>query len=190
MQKIRDCNLSLKSWGNDGSFTGYASVFGITDSQGEEVAPGAFNLSLKSWAESGKMPKMLWQHDFRHPIGFWQEIREDAHGLYVKGQLLLELGQAREAYSLLKNGIVDGLSIGFITLRGKRADGRPQVRILEEVKLQEISLVTFAANPKAKVDHVKMIDPNLDALLLRLDQLGQVIKEGSKHTNKKSEEKI
>jgi hypothetical protein len=109
----------------------------------------------------------------------WREIREDNHGLFVKGQLLLELAQGREAYSLLKNGIVDGLSIGFATIRARRAAGKTgtsQVRVLEEVKLHEISLVTFAANPKAKVERVKMIDPALDDLIDRLDQLGELLK--------------
>lgn len=180
MKKVFDCPLALKSWDADGSFSGYASVFGVTDSQGEEVASGAFGLSLKAWAESGKMPKLLWQHDYRQPIGLWREIREDDHGLFVKGQLLLDLAQGREAYSLLKNGVVDGLSIGFITVRARRAEGRnggSKVRILEEVNLKEVSLVTFAANPKAKVERVKMDDPELDALLGRLDQLGVLLKE-------------
>jgi HK97 family phage prohead protease len=180
MKKIVECHLSLKSHEADGSFSGYASVFGITDSQGEAVAPGAFERSLTVWAQRGKMPKLLWQHDYRQPIGFWQEMREDAHGLFVKGQLLLDLAQGREAYSLLKNGVVDGLSIGFVTVRSRRADGRnggSLVRILEEVNLQEVSLVTFAANPKAKVACVKMVDPALDAVLGGLDQLREFLRQ-------------
>lgn len=179
MNKTFDCSLSLKNWDGDGSFSGYASVFGVTDTQGEEVAFGAFDLSLKDWAQKGKMPKLLWQHDYRHPIGFWREIREDAHGLFVKGQLLLELAQARETYSLLKNGVVDGLSIGFITVKSRRAEGRngaSRIRILEEVNLQEISLVTFAANPKARVEQVKQEDPEISALLERLDGIGEMLR--------------
>lgn len=179
MKKNFDCPLSLKNWEADGSFSGYASVFGVTDSQGEEVASGAFDLSLKAWAESGKMPKLLWQHDYRQPIGLWREIREDSYGLLVKGQLILELAQGREAYSLLKNGVIDGLSIGFVTVRARRPEGGKRgspARILEEVNLQEVSLVTFAANPKARVGRVKMIDRELDVLLGRLDQLGELLK--------------
>lgn len=181
MKKIFDCSLAVKNWDADGSFSGYASVFGIIDSQGEEVASGAFDLSLKAWAISGKMPKLLWQHDYRQPIGLWREIREDNHGLFVKGQLLLDLAQGREAYSLLKNGVVDGLSIGFVTVRARRAEGRAgasPLRILEEVNLQEVSLVTFAANPKAKVERVKMQDLQLEVLMDRLDQLGELLKRG------------
>ena len=125
------------------------------------------------------MPKLLWQHDYRQPIGLWKNIREDNHVLYVEGQLLLDIAQAREAYFLLKNGIVDGLSIGFVAVRSRRKDGRQghvRVRVLEEVNLQEVSLVTFAANPKAKVEHVKMKDHELESLLDRLDQLGEMMK--------------
>ena len=177
MNKIVDYPLSLKTWDADGTFSGYASVFGITDSQGEEVASGAFDVSLKAWERSGKKPKLLWQHDYRQPIGFWQDIREDSHGLYVKGQLLLELSQGREAYSLLKNGVVDGLSIGFLTVKSRRKEGKNgaiKLRVLEEVILQEVSLVTFAANPLAKVDWVKMNDPEIICLkdqLVRLTEL-------------------
>jgi HK97 family phage prohead protease len=174
MDKTSDYPLLVKNIETDGSFSGYASVFGVIDSQGEEVAPGAFDASLKSWQQSGKMPKLLWQHDCRKPIGMWREIREDTHGLFVKGQLLLDIAQGREAYSLLKNGIVDGLSIGFLTVRARRS-GSSQNRILEEIALHEISLVTFAANQHAKVDRVKMVDPELDALLHRLDQLGRAL---------------
>lgn len=184
MKKIADYPLSLKTWDADGSFSGYASVFGIIDAQQEEVAPGAFHGSLKAWHEVGKMPKLLWQHDCRQPIGFWQEIREDDHGLFVKGQLLLDLVQGREAYSLIKNGIVDGLSIGFITVRSRRAEGprgKSGVRILEEVNLQEISLVTFAANPRAKVERVKMVDPEWEVLINRLGHLETFLKEGGTH---------
>lgn len=181
MKKIIDCPLSIKTCDVDGSFSGYASVFGVIDSQGEEVAYGAFKQSLNAWSESGKMPKLLWQHDYRQPIGLWKHIYEDDHGLHVEGHLLLELSQAREAYSLLKNGVVDGLSIGFVTVRSRRKDGRnsqARIRILEEVNLQEISLVTFAANPKAKVEHVKMIDPEMEVILNRLNHLGKLYKHG------------
>ncbi|MBM3633399.1 MAG: HK97 family phage prohead protease [Alphaproteobacteria bacterium] len=177
MNKMIDYPLSVKTWDADGTFSGYASVFGITDSQGEEVASGAFDISLKEWERSGKKPKLLWQHDCRQPIGLWQEIREDTHGLYVKGQLILELSQGREAYSLLKNGVVDSLSIGFLTVRARRKEGKNgaiKLRVLEEVILQEVSLVTFAANPLAKVDRVKRNDPeiiNLKNQLVRLTEL-------------------
>ena len=113
MDKTIDYPLSVKSIEADGSFSGYASVFDILDSQGEEVARGAFDASLKNWRQSGKMPKFLWQHDCRKPIGLWHEIREDHYGLFVKGQLLLDIAQGREAYSLLKMALLMASPLGL-----------------------------------------------------------------------------
>lgn len=144
--------LCLKSCEADGTFSGYASVFNNIDHQHDAVAKGAFSKSLYHWQQQGKMPKMLWQHDPKAPIGQWLDIREDQYGLFVKGQLLLDVRQGREAYALLKAGILDGLSIGFNVVKAVR---KADSRLLQEVDLHEISLVTFAANPKAKVTAYK-----------------------------------
>ena len=187
MNEFFDCPLSVKSLDEAGTFSGYASVFEVTDAQQETVARGAFTRSLKSWGEQGRMPKLLWQHDAQKPIGFWNELREDAHGLYVKGQLLLDVNQGREAYSLLKNGVIDGLSIGFIAVRARHAArtapdkisrmaSASRVRVLEEVNLQEISLVTFGANPHALVEQVKMDGQEFKSLMQQLDHLAKLLK--------------
>ena len=144
--------LRLKSCEDDGTFSGYASVFDNRDYQQEVVAKVAFSKSLCDWQSQNKMPKMLWQHDPKTPIGRWLEIKEDQYGLFIKGQLILDLRQGREAYSLLKAEILDGLSIGFQVVKALRQD---KGRLLQEVDLHEISLVTFAANPKAKVTSFK-----------------------------------
>lgn len=143
----------VKSIEEDGVFVGYASVFDCIDFQNDQVMPGAFTKSLQSWHEKNAWPKMLWQHDYNHPIGMWLDMQEDARGLLVKGRLLLEVTKGREAYSLLKNGITNGLSIGFSL---ERATTSPMGhKLLHKIHLQEVSLVTFAANPKAKVEWVK-----------------------------------
>jgi HK97 family phage major capsid protein/HK97 family phage prohead protease len=146
--------FTLKSHQPDGFFCGYASVFQVVDHHREIIAPQAFRSSLQKWHGKGKLPKMLWQHDSKKPVGVWHEIYEDEHGLFVKGQLLLDLEAGREAYSLVKAGIIDSLSIGFKAVKAKRA-GKNQSRILEEVDLMEISLVTFGANPEARITAVK-----------------------------------
>jgi HK97 family phage major capsid protein len=107
------------------------------------------------------MPKLLWQHDQTRPIGIWHDIYEDDYGLFVKGQLLLDLQQAKEAYALLKAGVIDGLSIGFRPVKTRKSAPN-QDRYIDEVDLQEISLVTFAANKKAKVTAVKTVDGQID----------------------------
>ena len=128
---------------------GYASLFGMTDQGGDAVLPGAFAASLKKLAGKGDKVRMLWQHDPTRPIGVWDEIREDQTGLWVKGRLLREVAQAREAAALIQAGAIDGLSIGYRTIRAERDQkGR---RALAEVELWEVSLVTFPMLPEAKV---------------------------------------
>lgn len=136
----------------DGTFVGYASLFGVADEGGDTVERGAFTASLARRGAAGV--RMLWHHDPAEPIGVWTEIAEDARGLRVRGRLLPEVARAREALALMRAGVLDGLSIGFRTLRA-RSDVGPGRRRLLEVDLWEISLVTFPMLPGARVAAVK-----------------------------------
>lgn len=146
--------LSVDCIAQDGSFEGYASVFGITDQGGDIVAPGAFRNSLRK-RPAGQI-RMLWQHDPSEPIGVWDKIDEDAHGLRVQGRLLPDIARARELLSLMRAGAVDGLSIGFKTIRARQQAGKA-ARMLIEVDLWEISIVTFPMNESARIAAVKQI---------------------------------
>lgn len=146
--------LAIKSLGADGSFFGYASVFEKTDSQNEIVAAGAFRRSLSSWSARGSVPAMLWMHDPTTPIGLWVSLAEDKNGLAVEGRLALGTQKGREAYELLKMGALTGLSIGYRAIRSQ-IDTKRKARILTDVELFEISLVTFPANDAARVSAVK-----------------------------------
>lgn len=128
---------------------GYASLFGKRDQGGDVVQKGAYAASLKMLAGSGRRVKMLWQHDPSQPIGVWDEVREDGVGLYVKGRILAEVDKGREAAALLAAGAIDGLSIGYRTLRAEK-DGKGQ-RLLSELELWEVSLVTFPMLQEARV---------------------------------------
>ncbi len=145
--------LNIKSLNEDGMFIGYASVFDVIDFQNDQVMPGAFTQSLKNYKEQNTWPKMLWQHDHNHPIGVWLDMTEDSKGLLVKGRLLLEVSKGREAYALLKNGVTNGLSIGFSLEEASTSKQGHQ--LLHKLNLHEVSLVTYAANPMAKVEWVK-----------------------------------
>jgi HK97 family phage prohead protease len=136
----------------DGAFQGYASLFNAEDLSHDVVAPGAFRDTLAARGAAGI--RMLFQHDANQPIGVWTEIREDARGLFVKGQLALEVEKARETLSLMRAGALDGLSIGF-KARQFRRNPKTGVRRLESVDLWEISVVTFPMLPGARVSHVK-----------------------------------
>jgi uncharacterized protein len=139
--------------GAAGEFRGYASKFGNEDLGGDIVAKGAFTKSLEASGVRGV--KMLYEHDHLQPVGFWSDLAEDNSGLLCAGKLMVEdLAKAREVHALMKNGVLDGLSIGY---RVKKAshDRAKQVRILEEIELKEISAVLFPMNEEAVISSVK-----------------------------------
>lgn len=131
----------------DGLFTGYASLFGVPDLGRDVVAPGAFATSLAARGAEGV--RMLWQHDPAEPVGRWLSMREDTRGLRVEGRLNLAVQRARELDALLREGALDGLSIGFRTVRARPERGG--TRRLEAVDLWEISLVTFPLQASARI---------------------------------------
>ncbi len=128
---------------------GYASLFGRRDQGGDVVIAGAYRGSLAAMMAQRRRVKMLWQHDPAQPIGVWDEVREDATGLWVKGRILTDVEKGREAVALLGAGAIDGLSIGYRTVKAER-DGKGQ-RLLAELELWEVSLVTFPMLPDARV---------------------------------------
>ena len=141
----------------EGVFEGYGSVFNNTDLGNDVIKKGAFEKSLKKKGPKGV--KMLYQHKSDMPIGVYEEIREDEKGLYVKGKLALGTQAGKEAFELMKMGALSGLSIGFRTNeKGYHYDKRTRKRIIEEVELMEVSLVTFPMNPRAQVEMVKSED--------------------------------
>lgn len=146
--------LVVKEVSESGLFKGYASVFNIIDAHKEAMLPGSFSNSLRKWQRAGNMPKMLWQHDNTKPIGIWLQIEEDDKGLYVTGQILRCLKRGDEVYHLLKNGVIDSLSIGFLP-RQSHQDSSNTLRYHSDVDLVEISLVTYPANPQARILNVK-----------------------------------
>lgn len=153
--------FEIKEVSEDGSFSGYGSTFGNVDHDRDVIAAGAFSKSLKK-KKVGKI-KMLWQHDPHQPIGVWEEMHEDSRGLFVKGRLLLDVEKGREAYALMKAGVLDSMSIGFaIPSGGYEIDEKKRVRVIKEADLWEVSVVTFPANPKATIRRVKSAVPFQD----------------------------
>lgn len=136
----------------DGTFSGYASLFGRVDLGKDVVERGAFARSLRERGTAGI--RMLYQHDPGQPIGTWTDIREDRHGLFVRGRIASDVGRGREVLSLLRSGAIDGLSIGFRAVKARR-DGKSGVRRILEADLWEISIVTFPMLPGARVEAVK-----------------------------------
>ena len=129
--------------------SGYASLFGAVDQGNDVVEAGAYAASLTALSQKGGRVKMLWQHDPTQPIGIWDEVREDGTGLWVKGRLLESVEKGREAMALIEAGAIDGLSIGYRTRKAtKNSKGQ---RLLTELELWEVSLVTFPMLPSARI---------------------------------------
>lgn len=145
-------DLTLAEFGGDGTFSGYASVFGEVDLGRDVIEPGAFHTSLITRGAAGI--RMLYQHDPSQPIGVWTLLKEDARGLYVEGRLSAGVQRAEEVRALMKSGALDGLSIGFQTVKA-RQEGKTGIRRILEADLWEISVVTFPMAPSARVSNIK-----------------------------------
>ncbi len=142
------------SVGADGHFSGFASVFGTMDQGGDIVQPGAFKASLTEHAKAGTNIVMLRDHNPADPVGVWETIKETTQGLEVAGRLTLGVAKARETLALLKDGALTGLSIGYRTIQATR-DSKTGARLLKQVALHEISLVSMPMHPGARVVSVK-----------------------------------
>lgn len=154
-----------------GNFEGYGSVFNNEDDYGDVVLPGAFEKTLANHKSAGTMPKMLLNHGGMAsmfgssdpmadlPIGKWTAMSEDSHGLNVKGRLInLDTERGKNIYGAMKEGELDGLSIGYMAkdfIRGTKPN-EPK-RQLKAVDLFEVSPVTFPANTMAGINSVKAI---------------------------------
>lgn len=146
--------FDIKEIGDDGVFSGYGSIFGNKDHGGDIVVAGAFGKSLAEHRQKGTSVKMFWQHDPHQPIGKWIDMAEDGKGLYVEGKLNMGVQRAREAHALLKEGDIDGLSIGYGIVDAEPDEKRGAL-MLKQVKLYEVSVVSMAMNERARVETVK-----------------------------------
>ncbi|HVV63295.1 MAG TPA: HK97 family phage prohead protease [Pseudolabrys sp.] len=138
----------------DGRVEGYASLFGEIDQARDMMMKGAFRETLQK--RGPRRVPMLFQHDPSEPVGIWLELREDTRGLYARGRLIPDVNRGRELIALIKAGAIDGLSIGFRTVKG-RIDPKTRVRSLAAVDLWEISIVTFPLLAGARVHAMKQL---------------------------------
>ena len=145
--KTRNFEVKADQGGEKGTFNGLASTYDV-DQGNDRILPGAFSRTLAS--TKGVVP-LLWQHQSDNPIGH-VTCTETSAGLAVEGSILLSDSMGKKAYDLMKAGVVRGLSIGFSTLQEGFDNG---VRLLKEVKLFEISAVTFPMNEGALIASVK-----------------------------------
>lgn len=157
-QKFYTAPIELKELDEKtGEFEGYASVYNVEDSDGDIILPGAFADAVSKMG-SGKRPKMLWQHNPSQLIGKWLEMREDGNGLYVRGMTIPEVDKGREARALMKAGELDAMSVGFNVLEEEPNRNSKWGSLIQLADLWEISLVTWGANPLAKIQSAKHIE--------------------------------
>jgi HK97 family phage prohead protease len=126
---------------------GYAATYGNKDLGNDIIAAGAFAECLGN----GRKVRMLAQHDSDCVVGVWDELREDASGLFVKGRLA-PTGEGNDIYELTKMGAIDSMSIGY-SVEDFAYEG--DVRTIKKATLWEVSFVTFPMNEKAKITNVK-----------------------------------
>lgn len=174
--KTKSFQFQIKNLSENGTFEGYGSIFGNVDSYGEAVVKGAFEKSLKKHKSQNDPVLMLWQHWWCDPIGVWKNLREDDRGLFGEGEINLDVQKGREAYSLMKQGALTGLSIGYSEVKTREKD---DVRLLEELDLFEISPVTFPANTEARISAVKSE---------RFEQFAQKLRDGEPASIKEFED--
>jgi HK97 family phage prohead protease len=123
---------------------GYAALFGVRDQMGDVVRAGAFRETLARRA--APLP-MLVEHEQRLLAGYWDVAREDGCGLFVSGAVRDEMPGAARARRLLARGI-DGLSIGFVPLVAYKTR---LGRVIEDIELLEVSIVTHPMQPQARL---------------------------------------
>ena len=145
----RDFNLKIKSIDDQGTFTGMASVYGNVDLGGDVVDAGAFARTLSP----GKTFPVLWQHKTDEPIGSCK-VMDSRDGLQVSGTLLMSDPTAQKAYKFMREGIIKGMSIGYDTVQSGYVG---DIRHLTELKLWEVSIVTFPMNEMAVVSGIKSL---------------------------------
>lgn len=176
----------IRAVSDDGAgLSGYAAHFGNVDSYGTAMKRGAFRKTLK---ERGDRIPVLWNHWSDAPIGKPTELKEDKTGLYFDAAISEGTNQGKDVMTLLRDGVPLGMSFGFETIKSrpveagdevdfatapdffKGKEGREYVRIIEEVRLWEISVVTFPANERATIDNVRAAT-QLDALSTLMEDL-------------------
>jgi hypothetical protein len=147
-----DFSFKIKSTSDEsGTFVGMAATYGNVDLGSDVIEKGAFTRTLSA----GKDFPILWQHQTDNPIGL-AKITDTAQGLQVNGTLLLADPVAQRAYALIKGGVIRGLSIGYETIQSMY-DSETEVRHLTEIKLYEVSCVTFPMNELAGISSVKAL---------------------------------
>jgi Escherichia/Staphylococcus phage prohead protease len=135
---------------------------------------------IKRHQANGTMPKMLLNHGSMGgglfggadpmadlPVGAWNTMSEDSHGLQCKGRLInLDTESGKRIYGAMKERALDGLSIGYVVgdhTRGTKPN-EPRRTIKTIKSLPEVSLVTFERAGAVKAADIRTVREFEDAL--------------------------
>ncbi len=154
---------------NNREMSGHASIFGNVDSFGTRFMPGAFKKTLKR--NKGQI-RFLRDHDWSRVLGPMVELEEDAKGLAFRARFS-DTSLADETRTLVADKALTDLSIGFQTKKSK-FDEDAEVRDIIEVDLWEVSVVTFGANDKTKIEAVRATEQSALYGTQPLDLVGEL----------------
>lgn len=150
-------SFKASSLESSGFFSGHVATFNTPDLTGDIVLPGSFAASIAQHKARGILPPLLWSHDSGAPIGRLTTLKEDRAGLYAEAQLTLEVRAAKEAYALLQAGAISGLSFGY-NIPKDGAEYRGDNRLLKQIDLHEVSVVSIPMHRDSRVTSVKAMD--------------------------------
>lgn len=171
-KNLKNVEFKAKQEGGVFQVEAYASTFGNIDAGRDIVEKGAFTKTIQ---ENNRRIKALFNHDWNQVIGKPLEVMEDSKGLYTKTQFI-DTPKSREIYELVKEDIVNELSIGYDIVKNSY-DKENKINKLKELKLYEYSFVTFAMNEMAQVTDVKSLIDEIKAGRMLSDKNVTNIKE-------------
>ncbi len=195
-----ESDFKIDAFESDGTFAGYGSVFNVTDSHKDVVAPGSFSASIADAKRTGNWPALYLMHQFgddmsdKLPIGSWLNMREDSTGLWCEGKLALGNTKANDVHALMRlkpRPALNGLSIGFrprhftVHKRGEKANGA--LRTIHDVDLVEVSVVDRPSNPLARVSSVKSNDDAGERFTRALRDLRDMVRGNISHEKREFE---
>jgi HK97 family phage prohead protease len=183
-----------------GIVSGYFSAFGMVDSDGDIMMPGAFKRSIQDWGPNGKgRIKHLLNHDPSKPLGKIMELEEDNYGLKYTSQIgTHSLG--KDFVKMVESGLIAEHSIGFKILREQKSDDANQIH--EVMLFEGSSLTAWGANENTPMIGMKnmgtieniqaqiksfekfirdsdVTDETIDLCLIKVKQLAQALEQMS-----------
>lgn len=163
-----------------GRITGYFSIFGNKDSDGDIIAPGAYKKTLRENGPKSAKPRILHllMHDSNKPLAKPDVLKEDSVGLYFESTIS-HTTYGKDTIQLYQDKVLTEHSIGYQVVK-REVDEDKNTQTLLELKLWEGSTVSWGANMDALVSTVKGMnktgDDILDMLYRKMDAMGVALK--------------